>query len=331
MKRIVAATLVLAMTGVAAGDGKKLLVLQSEGRADAKTRAAVDAAIVKLAKSGGNTVTTGELNYSDAAALVGCTPTETACRDEVIASLAVDEIVITTVTPKPGGFDVAVRRASKGTAKDATATVTADKVELAAAIGPLFGAKPVGPPPPVTDPTKTNPIGPTKPDPTTPVTDPPKIDPVDPTKTDPTVTPLVTDPAKTESAVTAKPLDQPAGDDRREKRRHRLRMGGMIGGGSMLLLGFILWGAANGTDGDIANFQVRSRADLERLQDLERKGAAYAGWGNLMVLGGLGLGGVSTYYYFKARKKNRNTPTTAVSPMLFDRGAGVSLTIGGLR
>ena len=331
MKRVVAATLVLAMTGVAAGDGKKLLVLQSEGRADAKTRAAVDAAIVKLAKSGGDTVTIGEISYSDAAALVGCTPSETACRDEVIASLAVDEIVITTVTPKPGGFDVAVRRASKGTAKDATATVTADKVELAAAIGPLFGVKPVGPTPPVADP----PIGPTKPDPTIgptpPVTDPTKVDPVDPTKPDPAVTPPVTDPTKPDPAVTtAKPLDQPAGDDRREKRRHRLRMGGMIGGGSMLLLGFILWGAANGTDGDIASFQVRSRNDLERLQDLERKGAAYAGWGNLMVLGGLGLGGVSTYYYFKARKKNRKTPTTAVSPMLFDRGAGVSLTIGGL-
>src|SRR5687768_15636461 len=174
MKRVVAATLVLAMTGVAVGDGKKLLVLQSEGRADAKTRASVDAAIVKLAKSGGDQVTAGEINYSDAAALVGCNPTETACRDEVIASLAVDEIVITTVTPKPGGFEVAVRRASKGTAKDASATVTANKIELTGAVGALFGVKPVGPTPPVTDPPKTDPtIGPTPPK-----TDPPKTDPV---------------------------------------------------------------------------------------------------------------------------------------------------------
>jgi hypothetical protein len=338
MKRLAAATLALvAMTNLAVADGKKLLVLQSEGRADAKTRTAVDAAIVKLARGGGDQVTPGEISYTDAAAMVGCKPEVTACRDEVISSLGVDEIVITTVTPKNGSFEIAVRRAAKGTAKDATVTVAAaDKVE---GLGPLFGVKPVGPNPPdvKTDPKPDpNTIGPNPPDPTKtdPLhTDPPKTDPLntDPPKIDPE--PPKTDPPKIDpTTAVVKPLEQPAGSDpKREKRRHRMRVAGMAGGGGMLLLGFILWGAAQGVEGDVSSFQVRSRTDLLALQDLERKGQAYAGWGNLFFLGGLGLGGVSTYYYFKARKqKRRATPTTAIAPILFDRGGGISLTIGGL-
>jgi hypothetical protein len=340
MKRLAAATLALvAMTNLAIADGKKLLVLQSEGRADAKTRTAVDAAIVKLARGGGDQITPGEITYTDAAAMVGCKPEVTTCRDEVISSLGVDEIVITTVTPKNGSLEIAVRRAAKGTAKDATVTVaTADKVD---GLAPLFGVKPVGPnpPDPKTDPNKPDPgtIGPNPPDPTKtdPLnTDPPKTDPLntDPPKTDPLNTdPPKTDP-KTDTTAVVKPLEEPAGSDpKREKRRHRMRVAGMAGGGGMVLLGFILWGAAQGVEGDVSNFEVRSGADLRALQDLERKGQAYAGWGNLFFLGGLGLGGVSTYYYFKARKqKKRATPTTAIAPMLFDRGGGISLTIGGM-
>jgi len=91
--------LVAAAAAPAAADSRKLMVLPADGRADAKLKQKVDAAVAKLAKASGETVSIGEVSYNDMAAAVGCKPDEASCRDEVIATLAVDEIVITAVNP----------------------------------------------------------------------------------------------------------------------------------------------------------------------------------------------------------------------------------------
>src|SRR6185436_18304809 len=156
MRRIpIVVSFLLASTGVAAAG--KLLVLHADGNADAKTRGRVDGAVLKLAQSGKDPVTPSEITYNEATAMVGCKPEEASCRDEVISTLAVDELLIVTVNNKPPGFEVSVRRAGKGgKVHDASTTVTADKLDNVAALGPVFGLKaPVvtePPKPPVTDP-----------------------------------------------------------------------------------------------------------------------------------------------------------------------------------
>ena len=141
--------LALASSRPAAAESHKLLVLQSEGRADAATRARVDAAVVKLALASEPQASAGELNFTDAATAVGCEPEAPACKDEVLGMLAVDEIVITTVTPRPGGLEITVRRIAKGRAtRDATMVLaTGTLTDKLDGIAPLFGATP--PPPPV--------------------------------------------------------------------------------------------------------------------------------------------------------------------------------------
>jgi hypothetical protein len=303
----------------AAQPTRKLMVLQSEGTADARTRAKVDAAIAKLAATGGDQVAPGEITYGDAAALVGCNPDEASCRDEVIASLGVDELVVTTVNARPPNVEVSVKRIGKaGAVREASATVAAGAVDKLDPIAPLFTGRTIGPTPPVADPSP--PV----------VTDPPPGDPTpDP---DPSTT-TTTTPPPTPEPTTARPLDQPADNIDYERRRNRLRIGGMAAGGGMVLVSFIFWGAAAGVENDVANFQVRNAGDLQRLRDLEHKGDSYADFGNLFFIGGLALGGVSAYYYLKARRKGGSSTTSArfvPVPMIVDGGGGIALTFGGV-
>src|SRR5215470_7469937 len=135
-RQLAAAGLALALPRVAAAEPHKLLVLQSEGRADRATRAKIDSAITRLATA------------------VGCSkPDAASCKDDVLGMLSVDEIVITRVTPKPGGLEIAVQRVSKGGAsRDATMLLPTgappDKLD---GLAPLFGDQPApataGPPP----------------------------------------------------------------------------------------------------------------------------------------------------------------------------------------
>ncbi len=296
----------LALSQSAFAEPRKILVLQSEGRVDAKTRARIDAAVVNLAKSGTDQVTPGEITYSDAAALVGCKPEDASCKDEVIQTLAVDEIVIVVVSPKPGGFEVSVRRVAKGAAsREAVTIVPTDKPDKLDAVGSLFG-KPGTASSTTTEPVTTPTIGP------------------EPT-TKPTTKPAVSEPAATVGSAELR-------DDRARKRR-RLHLAGMGGGGGMFLIGIVLWSKANGLQSEIDSAMPRNERELDQLRDLESRGASYAGWGNFFVLGGLALGGVSTYFFLKARRANKRatTSTAWLGPALFDRGAGVMLTIGPSR
>jgi hypothetical protein len=119
------------------------------------------------------------------------------------------------------------------------------------------------------------------------------------------------------------PSDPPSPYDR------RLELAGMIGGGSLLTLGVVLWGAASSTQDDINRAPTRTRQDLASLRDLESRGDVYAAAGNVLVATGAVLGGLATYLYVRDRRAG-STATARLVPTVLDRGAGLVLTLGGM-
>jgi hypothetical protein len=321
--RHLAALLALAVSRPAAADPHKLLVLQSEGRADAATRTKIDAAIFKLATATEPQAVAGELNFSDAATAVGCKPDTPLCKDEVLGMLSVDEIVITTVTPKPGGLEVTVRRVTKGGgAREATMLVpTGTNPDKLDGIAPLFGGSsaapfgPAGPPGPTGSAVATT---------ERPPTDHPSGDsPVIPAPTAVTHEPAPPPIATTPDDHTSGPADQPS------SRRHRLELAGMFGGAGMVTLGLVFWAAASSVQNDINNAPTNTKQELMNLKDLESRGDGYAGVGNLLVITGLAAGTLGTVFYIKDRNTASSTSVARLLPAVFDHGAGLVFTMGG--
>jgi hypothetical protein len=273
-----------------------VLILKSEGAADPATRIRVDAAVLKLAKNIDGTVTPGDITYGDAAAAVGCAPETATCKDEVLSTLAVDEIVATTVTPAPTGYKIVVRRASKSGSQEATTTVATNESDHLDGIGPLFGIASTVPPP-VTEPAPTTAPAPTAPPPTTSTALPP-----------PTTVPV--------------DVDEHSG-------RHRWEIAGVAGGGGMMLIGVLLWGAASSTQNDINGASTKTAADLQHLRDLENKGDGQAGLGNVLFIGGVALAAVSGYFLWKDGRQRHSQQAAHIVPTVLPHGAGVAFVIGG--
>ena len=291
-------------------DGKHTLVLKSDGNADGKVRAQVDAAVLKLAKSGIEGVAPGDISFNDAAAAVGCSkPDAPSCKDDVLGMFSVDEIIATTVTRKPGGLEVLVRRQAKsGAPREALAKVNdATDPQLDVQLGSLFGAASTPPPPPDTTP-------------------PPPPDTTPPPPPDTTPPPPDTTPPPPDTTPQPQPPLPVHVDD---QQHNRLQLAGMIGGGALVLLGFVMWGQASGTQNDIDAAASRTVVDFKHIQDLEKQGDGQASLGNLMFIGGLVLGGLSTYFYIRDRGR-RHDPVARITPTVFPHGAGLALTIGGV-
>jgi hypothetical protein len=299
-RRLAAAALVL-VPRLAAAEPQphRVLVMQSEGRADAGLRAKIDAAITRLAIAAQLQASAGELTFTDAATAVGCRPDAASCKDEVIGMLSVDEIVLATVTPKPGGVEIAVRRIARGApARDAAMLLpTGAPPGKLDPIAPLF-SEPRDAPAPLPEP------GPAIPPPTSVAL----------------ASPAVPETAPAGSTTLA---DQPTARDA------RLELAGMIGGGSMLVLGMVLWGAASSTQDEINGAPTRTPQDLTHLKDLESRGDLYAAGGNVLVVTGAVLGGIATYLYIRDRRA-AGAQTARLVPTVLDHGAGLVLTLGGM-
>lgn len=350
MKRLAALACLALLAGVAYGDAEKVLVLRAEGRADKKIRTRIEGAVLKLAQTGGGATTAGDVTFGDAAMMVGCKAEEESCKGEVLGMLAVDEIVTITATPKPGGIEVAVRRIGKtGATRNAATLVTPDKAEQLDALAPLFGAVPAPPPvvvrapapapvvvrapapapvvrapvaaPAGRVPAPVTPAPATIPPPVAVTTTPPAPEPAP-------VEPAPIAPAPTTTATMAPmpgPIDEPRDDGGGNSRRWP--MIGMAAGGAMLVVGVVFWASAAGIEDDIEKAPKGTRAELEHVQDLEAEGDAYATTGNVLAVGGLVLGGVSTYYFLKRGKAPART--ARVTPLYGSGGSGIAITWGG--
>jgi hypothetical protein len=396
------------LPGLAAADPHKVLVLQAEGRAEAGLRSRINTAIVRLATAAQLQASAGELTFTDAATAVGCRPDAPGCKDEVISMLSVDEIVLITVTPKPGGVEIAVQRIARGgAAHEATMLLAtgapADKLDhlaslFGAASAPPAGAKasppsdraspaspaiaasqpPAGrsgsgadrsvttsasqPPagrsgsgadrsvttsasqPPagrssagtdhsVTTSASQPPTGRSGPgaDRAAPASpSPAAIAPAAPAEPPPVIpAPAAVAPASPAAPETAPPGPTALPADQPNPRDHRLQLAGMIGGGGLMVLGVVLWGAANSAQGDINSAPTRTSQDLAHLKDLESRGDLYAGAGNVLVAAGAVVGGIATYLYIRDRSAHA-APTARLVPTVLDHGAGLVLTLGGL-
>ena len=323
MRGLIVACALAALAGSAAA-GPKIQVLQADGRADAKVRAKIDTGVLALAKTTGDQIVPGDITFPDAAAAVGCMADDASCKDEVLGMLSVDEIVITTVSPKPGGFEVAVRRVGKGGAsREAIGFVAQDRLDKLEAIAPLFSTKPKPAPPPATPPPATPPPA-TGAVTTTSPTPPSEVAPVAPPA--PPAPPAAAEPRT--SPIETQPIDPyAAGKDDRPRGR-RLPLIGMAAGGTMLLIGVAFWGSAASVQDEIDAAPVGTKTQLRELQALEERGDRYAGAGNLFAVGGLVLGGISTYYFVKSRRPRATT--ARLVPAVFEGGGGLAFAIGGM-
>ena len=324
--RVSTATAILLAIAVttATADPRHVLVLRAEGSADSATRGKVDVQVGKLAKSLDGNVELGEITFTDAAAAVGCSGSEAQCRDEVLGMMGVDELISVTVSAMPSGdVRVLVHRIPKGAAtKDAQTTVPTGgslDAKIATDVGPMFGVKAK---PAIT--TTSPPVTTTTP---TPTTTPPSTGagaPVGAFGNQPA------NPVRTAQADpnTANVTAAPNGQIEEDRGSNRPLTGLAISGG-LVLLSVILWAEAGSVQGDINNAPTRTPADFANLKDLESKGDGYAGLGNLTFIGGLVVGGISGYFFYKQRR-SRSSSQAVIAPTLIDHGAGIAFTYGGL-
>ena len=317
MKHVLVLAL-LAIAHVATAAPAQVIVLRAEGTADAPTRTSVDTHVLRLARHIDGKVEPGEITLTDAAALVGCDASEASCKDLVLTTLAVDEIVATTVTATPTGYTVTVRRITKSGAPRAAQTTVASgqspDARLDTDVGPLFGVIAA----PAVASVERRPVEPAPaPAPSQPAPPPPAPEGVQASPPASGVT------AAPNGAVVQAPADGPSSN-------RRLPKIGMGVGAGFVVLGFIMWSQASDVQGQIDDRpEPRSPTDFQDLRDLEQKGDDLAGAGNLFFLAGAALGGVSAYYYVKAGKA-QSAQTARIAPTAFPHGGGVTLTLGGL-
>ncbi|MGE0548061.1 MAG: hypothetical protein AB7O24_06730 [Kofleriaceae bacterium] len=94
-------------------------------------------------------------------------------------------------------------------------------------------------------------------------------------------------------------------------------------GGFAVVIGLVLWSKTSNLQDDIDRARANTSRDLMRIASLEDKASGYALWGNVMMIGGLALGGWGGWILYKDHQARQVT----VSPTPIAGGPGVS--IGG--
>lgn len=337
MKRAIVIAL-LCLANLASAGPSAVLVLRSEGTADAASRTSIDTHVLRLARHLDGKVDAGDITLTEAAAAVGCSASEPTCKDEVLTTLGVDEVIATTVTATPTGFNITVRRVARsGTraAQTTIASVTTPDAKLDTDIGPLFGYAPAPPAPAPTIAAASVEQAPsTEPTPTTPTTPASSATAAPAGATTAAPGPL-DDPghgaAPIDTNVTAAPTGAVVPLPAEGGKSRRLPKIGMGVGAGFVLLSFLMWSQANDVQGQIDDApEPRTPADFAELADLEKRGDNLAGAGNLFFFTGAIVGGVSAYLYWRAGSSSSSSMHTArIAPAALPHGAGVTLTIGG--
>jgi hypothetical protein len=312
----------------------QVLVLRTEGSADTASRTSIDSHVLRLAKSIDGKVEPGDITLAEAAAAVGCNPAEAACKDDVLATLGVDEVVAPTATATAGGVTVTVRRLARGSAPRAAQTTLppgkAPDAKINADLGPLFGvglATTALVDKPADKPAARLAVEAADKPPEVAATSSEKSQfehllPEDGPPADTRTAPIH------ESTVTAAPNGQVAPEGRPNRRLQKIGMGV---GGTFVALGFILWSQASGKQAEIDAATLNTPADFRRVQELESEGDTLAGAGNFFFLTGVLVGGVSGYFYWRKGRQATSTGQARIAPAAFPHGAGLTLTIGGAR
>jgi hypothetical protein len=316
----------LAGSQLAAADSRHVLVLHADGNAEAGARTRVDTQVLKLAKNIDGSVEAGDITYADAAVAAGCNITDATCKDEVLATLGVDEIIVTTVGAGASGeLKVTVKRVTKGAApREAATTIPsgqAPDAKMNADIGPLFGVTSIPPQPAVTEAKPPEPK-PAEPKPAEPAPTEPK--PVEAKPAEP-APPVRTAQVDTVTAAPQNRIDEvPEGADHR-----RLELTGLAIGGASMALGIVFWAEAANTQSDIDSFGTpRSPKDFQNLTDLENRGDILATIGNVAFIGGVAIAGFSGFMYWRDRR-HHGAQHARLVPTMVDHGAGIALSFGG--
>jgi len=294
MRPIVRLFLVVAIATVAtwtaaAGGARKVIVLPVEGDADAAQRTQLTQDVVKVAKSGGGTVTTGNTTFAETAAAVGCDPTTPACGDTVLATLGVDEVVFGTATTTNGETTLVVTRIAKGQPRrDQTATIaTTDTPEKRQdALRPLWGgAAPAG---------SGSDEG----------------------------SGLLGSGSGSGSGLAIGSGTETSFFDTRER---KLGVGFAAGGAVAVLVGLALWASESSLQSEINSAPATTAADIAALRDKEDRASRYAWEGNIAVLLGLAAGGVGAYFLWTDHQ-HRSASATVVP---VEQGTGAAVVVRG--
>lgn len=287
------------------------VVFKADGNASADTKAKIDSQVLRLAKTVDASVELGDVTFADAATAVGCSGDETLCRDDVVSTMAVDEFVSTTVTALPNGdIHIAVRRVPKsGPIRDAQTTIlSGQSIEsnIATSVGPIFGVKAKAPPASTTG-------------------VPPNVGTAPAQISDLNEAPL--GPSPEPQPVGVAPAQATSSSETTERSHSAKPIIGLAVSGALITTSIILWSQASATQSDINVAPTNSPSDFRYLMDLESKGEAYANVGNALFIAGAVVAGVSGYFLWRDRRAP--SAHARIAPALFNRGAGIAVTIGG--
>ena len=100
----------------------------------------------------------------------------------------------------------------------------------------------------------------------------------------------------------------------RDTSRRNIGIACASGGGVFIIIGLALWASESSKQDEIDNAPTQTLSELRHLQDLEDKAQTYAIVGDLVLLGGLALGGIGGWMLYKDHQERSVVVTPAATP-----------------